>query len=571
MRHNSRTVFACHEYLHKTYAPSRFDLSLMIVEDSFSDALKAAGITHEESVLEYLKTLNLKLEVLDTSYPNNLWERNSARAMMRPDIDIIYGASIGEFCEAELAILQGVDNIGDPLRVSRPDLLINVGTSMNGFPLWAPVDIKSHNPLTDSKSNQVQITTWPEFDPNDAQIIEGRLPDNDAFQLAHYVRHLQALGLSEGPAWAGILGKDSTFVAWMDFNAMVLGQGANAEGIMTLYEIAFAEAVGIKESSIAREADSTLPPVTIARRISACGTCEMLKVCRSEMEAFDNGAGHVTLLSNVTAGKADSNLEGIESIAELAKANHLNGFGMKATLRAKVWLSKKPVLLDPSAGFIIPSFDIEIDIDLENSQAALQEAESEDSIGRDVLYMYGFGIHDRTINPDWRTATIDYYDDYSDSDDSEFSIFSKMWTRLETEVANAEAQGKSIGIFHYSHHERTWWKKFANLHAVKPGSPTLDRVENFMNKYFVDLLPIARSVVFPATGYSIKTLAPLAGFNWEASDAGGALSMTKYQLAISTKSSPQDKADAIKWLREYNRDDVKATFAVREYLRGLSL
>ena len=261
MRHNSRTVFACHEYLHKTYAPSRFDLSLLIVENSFSDALKAAGITHEESVLEYLKSLNLKLEILDTSYPNNLWERNTARAMMSPDIDIIYGASIGEFCEVELAILQGVDKVGDPLRVSRPDLLVKVGTSENGHPLWAPVDIKSHNPLTDSKSNQVHITKWPEFDPNASQIVEGRLTDNDAFQLAHYVRHLQALGLSEGPAWAGILGKDSSLIAWMDLNAMTLGQGANAEWIMTLYEIAFAEAVRIKERSIAREADSTLPPV----------------------------------------------------------------------------------------------------------------------------------------------------------------------------------------------------------------------------------------------------------------------------------------------------------------------
>ena len=571
MRHNSRTVFACHEYLHKTYAPSRFDLSLLIVENSFSDALKAAGITHEESVLEYLKSLNLKLEILDTSYPNNLWERNTARAMMSPDIDIIYGASIGEFCEVELAILQGVDKVGDPLRVSRPDLLVKVGTSGNGHPLWAPVDIKSHNPLTDSKSNQVHITKWPEFDPNASQIVEGRLTDNDAFQLAHYVRHLQALGLSEGPAWAGILGKDSSFIAWMDLNAMTLGQGANAEWIMTLYEIAFAEAVRIKERSIAREADSTLPPVTIARRITACGTCEMLKVCRAEMEAFDNGAGHVTLLSLVTAGKADSNLEGIESIAELAKADLRNEFGMKAALRAQVWLSKKPVLLDPTSKFNIPSFDVEIDIDLENSQAALQEAGSEDSTGRDVLYMYGFGIHDRTINPDWRSATIDYYDDYSDTDDSEFSIFSKMWTCLESEVAKAEAQGKSVGIFHYSHHERTWWKKFANLHAVKPGAPTLDRVEAFMNKYFIDLLPIARSVVFPATGYSIKTLAPLAGFYWEASDADGALSMTKYQTAISSLSTDNEKIEEIKWLREYNRDDVKATFAVREYLRGLNL
>ena len=571
MRHNSRTVFACHEYLHKTYAPSRFDLSLQIVEDSFSDALKAVGITHEESVIEYLKVLDLKLEVLDTSYPNNLWERNTARALMNPDIDIIYGASIGEFCEVELAKLQKVDKVGDPLRVSRPDLLIKVGTSESGFPVWAPVDIKSHDPLVDSKSNKVHISTWPAFDPNAAQIIESRLTENDALQLAHYLRHLQALGLSDGSAWAGILGKDSTFIAWMDLNAMSLGKETQAEGILQIYENAFAEAVKIKELSLAREADPSLPPVTIARRISMCGTCEMRKVCRAEMEAFDNGAGHVTLLSFVTAGKADANLEGIESIAELAKAKRLNGFGMKSALRAQVWLSKKPVLLDPATGFNIPSFDIEIDIDLENSQAALQEAESEDSTGRDVLYMYGFGIHDRTLNPDWRSATIDYYDDYSDTDESEFRIFSKMWIRLESEVAKAEAQNKSIGIFHFGHHEQTWWRKFANLHATKPGAPTLERIETFMDKYLVNLLPIARSVVLPVTGYSIKTLAPLAGFNWQVSDAGGALSMTKYQMAISPNSSAQEKADAIKWLREYNRDDVKATFAVREYLRGLTL
>ena len=29
------------------------------------------------------------------------------------------------------------------------------------------------------------------------------------------------------------------------------------------------------------------------------------------------------------------------------------------------------------------------------------------------------------------------------------------------------------------------------------------------------------------------------------------------------------KSDAIKWLRDYDRDDVEATSAVREYLRGL--
>lgn len=90
-----------------------------------------------------------------------------------------------------------------------------------------------------------------------------------------------------------------------------------------------------------------------------------------------------------------------------------------------------------------------------------------------------------------------------------------------------------------------------------------------MAKYFVDLLPIAKEVAFPVTGYSIKMLAPLAGFDWEVKDAGGGNSIVYYQKATSSMKSEEEKQTAIKWLREYNRDDVKATFAVREYLRSL--
>jgi len=565
MRNDSRTALACHEYLHKSLAPSRFDLTTIITADPLPDALKRAGIEHEQSVIEYLKTLNLKLEILDSSYPDDLWERSTARALMNPDIDIIYRASIGEFCEAELAQLQGVENLGDPLRVSRPDLLIKVGTSDTGYPIWAPVDIKSHNPLVENKSNNIYITKWPAFNPEIAEAITSRLEEEDALQLAHYLRHLQSLGLSDKSAWAGILGRDQSFIAWADLEALTLG----TESALTVYELAFAEAIKIKDLVIAREADPTLPPVTIARRVPECTTCEMRKICRTEMEAFDNGAGHVTLLSKVTAGKASANLNGIESIKALAKATGLNSFGMEAVKRAKVWQSKIPVLLVPSKEFKVPSFDIEIDIDLENSQAAAQEAGLEDSPGRDVLYMYGFGIHDRTINPDWRSVTVDCIDDFSDTDESEFQIYSQMWQRLEEEVAKAEAAGKSVGIFHFGAHEQIWWRKFAHIHALKQGTPTLDRVETFMSKYLINLLPIARQVALPVSGYSIKTLAPLAGFNWEVDSAGGDNSIVVYQRAISSKSSPQQKADAIKWLRDYNRDDVKATFAVREYLRGL--
>jgi predicted RecB family nuclease len=259
-------------------------------------------------------------------------------------------------------------------------------------------------------------------------------------------------------------------------------------------------------------------------------------------------------------------------MADLLKAdpNDLPPQGAIAQLRAHVWQSKKPQLIDASRAFEIPEFDIEIDIDLENSQEALREAGFEETMGRDSVYLYGYGIHDRTANKDWKSATFGYFDDYRDSDEAEFSVLSQMWQKLKDEVAAAEAAGKTVGIFHYSPHERTWWRNYVNRHSAKPGSPFIEEVNNFMAKYFVDLYPLAQHVALPVTGYSIKVLAPLAGFEWEVKDAGGGNSIVYYQTATSPTKSEGEKAIAIKWLREYNRDDVKATFAARAYLRKLA-
>ena len=90
-----------------------------------------------------------------------------------------------------------------------------------------------------------------------------------------------------------------------------------------------------------------------------------------------------------------------------------------------------------------------------------------------------------------------------------------------------------------------------------------------MAKYFVDLLKYSELVALPVTGYGIKKLAPLAGFEWQVSDPGGAESLLKYRESIDEEISPAERDANREWLRSYNIDDVKSTFAVREYLRTL--
>jgi predicted RecB family nuclease len=288
------------------------------------------------------------------------------------------------------------------------------------------------------------------------------------------------------------------------------------------------------------------------------------------MYAFKNNEGHPTLLATVTPNELAKIPDHIESITDLRQAANLSDFAAKAQVRARVWQTKKPELIEPEKGFDLPEFDIEIDIDLENSQAALQEMDPGQSAGRDQVYLYGYGIHDRSKDKDWRSAHIDSFGNYDDNEGAEYEVLLKMWQLLEAEVAKAESANQTLGIFHYSSHEKTWWKNFARRHAGKPGVPTAEVADAFMGKHFIDLLPYAKKISFPTRSYSIKDLAPVAGFAWKAEDAGGAMSLLKYKAATANDADEKTRNEAIEWLREYNLDDIRATFAVRAYLRSIA-
>lgn len=554
---NSRTALLCHEYIHKTFAPSRFDLTGRLDSEPLPTALKIAGQKHEQSVLESLEAQGIRIARIPDFLADSRIIEETLKAMANSEIDAIYGSLF----------------ISDT-RVSKPDLLVAIQSSKSGERQWRPVDIKSHGAVHKNESNMLFVTELPEFEPENGAKVIGALVEKDAYQLAHYIRHLQELNLCDGTPWAGIIGKDSSKIVWADLNALTYGKGISASGIFEKYENDSAAGIEIVEKALAREANPDLPEVTIPRRISGdfgCPACEFRKICRTQMEAFDSGYGHVTLLSDVTADHAIANLEGTEGIRELSTKRFETPAGEKAVTRAQVWLSGIPARLDASKPFIVPEFDIEIDIDLENSQDAVREAGFEDSIGHDAVYLYGYGIHDRTRDPDWNSASFGYFDDYADTDEAEFSVLSRMWDFLHEQVKQAETAGKTIGFFHYSSHEKTWWRNFANRHAAKPGTPTLQSVEEFVDKYFVDLLPVAKEIAFPITGYSIKTLAPKASFKWRVDDAGGGNSIVYYQKASSPTSTESERDEAVAWLRSYNEDDVRATFAVRDYLRKISV
>lgn len=575
MRLDARAALQCHEYLHKSFAPACFDLTDRAPDSAMMLELKRQGDLHEARVIENLLTKGLDVFVVNKDQGEIEKELTTADALVNSTAQVIIGAWISSVCEERINALTGQTKLIEQDRVSRPDLLIRIGQGPDGRTHWAPVDIKSHDPINENKSSKIYLSKWDAHLPTQGLENIARLDLEDGAQLAHYHEHLSSLGLASDEGFIGVVGRDLETIVWAKLTETALGLGGKDGNVGTDYLIRFGAAKAVVNSAKARQKDPSLPPAAYSALDGdpkfGCSACTFQIICERELISHDNGAGHVTLLAEVTKKRQAKYFPEITSIRMLAEATGLAKPAEKLQIQAQAWISKKAILLDPDNDFFIPEFDIEIDIDLENSLAAFQDNGLTEVEGKDRVYLYGFGIHDRTLNKDWRSATFNSFADYSNTEDGEYQLLLKTWNFLKEQVATAEGSGKSIGIFHYSSHEKTWWRNFARNHEGKTGVPTLEEVEDFTGDYFVDLLDYSKLVALGTSGYGIKKLAPKAGFNWQVQDPGGALSLLKYKEAVDQSKTQAERDEAIAWLYSYNLDDVRATFAVRDYLRNLSL
>ena len=131
------------------------------------------------------------------------------------------------------------------------------------------------------------------------------------------------------------------------------------------------------------------------------------------------------------------------------------------------------------------------------------------------------------------------------------------------------------------------------------GAGLADEVAAFTGgEEWVDLLPVFETQLLTGTFAGLKRVAPLSGFSWEVEDPGGAESMIRYDEAVGAAGSGAGQAVGVDgsgaaqavgagdagagqavgagdagaaqaardWLLAYNRNDVEATLALREWL-----
>jgi predicted RecB family nuclease len=512
-------------------------------------------------------------------------------------------------------------------RVGEPDLLVAV----DGGAKYRPVDIKHHRTLQGVPGDPARFTPRPppglaqqaalglpglcssldrlawEY----AAVADGvsaRKRGDDLLQLAHYQRMLESIGFAaQDGRFGGIVGVEGV-VTWHDLDAPIWKTPSSSgrrrsRSTMAVYDFEFDFRLDIIAVAAQHRVDPAVPTLVVPVRITECDDCPWWSWCGPQLQA---GAGDVSLLPGVGWRAWRIHREhGVTDRADLAALDHrtatlvaagvdlrpvlaaldsmpdgtpiseitgqrgrgrlvtagIDTLGAARTLDAKTAsysdapMRDLPQQIDNARAALGPSpvyrrrgvdrvtvqrADIEVDIDMENTE--------------DGVYLWGTLVTDRAGRADYRafvsweplTAEI------------EAELFWQFWSWLTGLRKAAFNDRKSFSSYCYN-------ASAENSQLRRIGAATgldLEVAEFTGSGEWIDLLAVFNAQLITGKSAGLKNVAGLAGFTWSVPDPSGAGSIVRYDAAVG------GSAEAKEWLLEYNRCDVEATRALRDWLDG---
>lgn len=119
-----------------------------------------------------------------------------------------------------------------------------------------------------------------------------------------------------------------------------------------------------------------------------------------------------------------------------------------------------------------------------------------------------------------------------------------------------------IPFIHYSTYEKTYVSKYIDRHG------DLDGIGARVRQNLCDLLPILKDcVILPLPSYSLKVIEQYVGYERSQDEYGGEVAMAHFIEATET-SDEAHRAELMDGILKYNEEDLAATWAVFEWLRG---
>ncbi len=459
-------------------------------------------------------------------------------------------------------------------RKGRPDILIRFGEG------YLAADVKSHGTLQKRKRKAATVSNLDS--PTDRFELAGWSAQSkhrfsDGIQLAHYTRMLQACGHHAGPLIGAIIGlsqtdaePDGLLLVWhaLDeplYETFSRSAGRKKRSLLECYdhEHAFRVAVAHNALRIVGGADDPAPLVVPIGQ-NECEKCPFDQWCQSQMDPDDPSAA-------ITKGRLSAREYlalrrlGIDTTAALSVvdpddptffdiyfAEVSNQSRSEARKKLRTAVRRSQMICDgitlarhDGVPLCVPSADIEIDFDIENDV-------------NNRVYMWGVRV--RRGSDD---STARYLPDFIEWEpldaDSERLLAQRFVDWLRAQRDSAVAAGKTIAVFHWSHHEISRLTSILGLAGVG------DLVHP-QHGVFVDLRKVFEGNFFSLHGSQLKKVAPIFGFEWDVDDPSG--SASQLYLATVHTGDPVEAEVAKQWLLSYNEDDTAATAAIRDGMRN---
>jgi hypothetical protein len=514
-------------------------------------------------------------------------------------------------------------------RAGRTDVLVRVGNGSNAGYVPVDVKHHTLAKASKKAEASLPWSPFDSIDPlgpfaEPAVALDNAYRRDDGFQLAHYWRMLEAAGQAPGSSLLGPIGgiiDKSHRVWWIDLTEPTTERWWSEEPVSLLewYDWEFSFRLDVIAQTLARNLHEESPPPVMPVRTGECSSCIWNEVCTDKLEASD----HVSLLpgstwerfvhfrrhdlltrqtlasldwatASIVHGASSSSPtydlsdlhEDAESVGEstpvveivgkrrrqllerldesgIRVAADVNRLDRRTAALPIQGLGHLPSLIDIARAadadhpfrarglqhVDVPRADIEVDLDMESTQSG--------------VYLWGAQTTVRSPG----TSLQDGYrpfDSWAELDPNEEArVLAGCWKYVKDCLDAATRAGLSFAVYFYTSAETT---QIRRILSANPNSSGLTGLAEFVaSDHWIDLHQVVKSQLVTGGGLGLKTIAPLAGFDWRDDDPGGEQSMLWHTCATESAET-QQRSDARDRILRYNEDDVLATLAVREWM-----